>query len=89
MNAATQVPMSIRARLAAMMFPQFFVRGAWAVTLSPYLGQTLNFSGSDIGRTYSTMPRGTIWWVPAGVALAVVVLFALLFRKEDAASAAA
>jgi nucleoside transporter len=43
-----------------MMFLQFFVWGAWFVTLSTYLGRGLNFAGSDIGGAYSTMPWGAI-----------------------------
>jgi len=51
---------SVRARLSAMMFLQFFIWGAWFVTLSTYLGRGLNFSGTDIGAAYSTMPWGAI-----------------------------
>jgi len=43
-----------------MMFLQFFVWGAWFVTLSTYLGQGLHFAGTDIGRAYATMPWGAI-----------------------------
>jgi nucleoside transporter len=51
---------SVRVRLSVMMFLQFFVWGAWFVTLSTYLGQGLGFGGSDIGRAYSTMPWGAL-----------------------------
>jgi nucleoside transporter len=51
---------SVRARLSAMMFLQFFVWGAWFVTLSTYLGRGLGFAGTDIGDAYSTMPWGAI-----------------------------
>jgi nucleoside transporter len=54
------LPTSVRVRLSAMMFLQFFVWGAWFVTLSTYLGRGLNFAGTDIGGAYSTMPWGAI-----------------------------
>ena len=39
------------AQLSGMMFLQFFVWGAWFVTLGTYLG-SIGFSGSEIGYTY-------------------------------------
>jgi nucleoside transporter len=60
MSADLALNPSIRARLAAMMFLQFFIWGAWFVTLSTYLGQGKSFAGSDIGSAYATMPWGAI-----------------------------
>ena len=39
-------------RLSVMMFLEFFVWGAWFVTLGTHLGEDLRFSGSQIGYTY-------------------------------------
>ena len=52
--------MGLRLRLSSMMFLQFFVWGAWFVTMGTFLGIGLSASGSQISLAYLTQSLGAI-----------------------------
>ena len=45
---------SVNVRLRVMMFLQYAIWGAWAVSLGGYMNNTLQFTGLQIGSIYST-----------------------------------
>ena len=51
---------TIRIKLSVMMFLEFFIWGAWFVTLGTFLGNNLNASGSQIAAAFSTQSFGAI-----------------------------
>jgi nucleoside transporter len=50
----------LHARLALMMFLQFFVLGSWLVTTGTYLLETLAFTGNQVGLVYAGTAIGAI-----------------------------
>ena len=47
--------MSIKFRLIAMNFLEFFVWGGWLISIGGYLGGTLHFTGTQIGAVFTTL----------------------------------
>ena len=51
---------TIRIKLSFMMFLEFFIWGAWFVTLGTFLNNNLNASGPETGSVFSTQSWGAI-----------------------------
>ena len=49
-----------RIQLSALMFLEFFIWGAWYVTMGTYLDKVLHASGAQVGAAYSAMAIATI-----------------------------
>ena len=47
--------MSVKGGLITMNFLQFFVWGAWLISLGGYMGGSLHFEGGQIGAIFATM----------------------------------
>ena len=67
--------MQIRVRLSTMMFLEYFIWGAWYVTVGTWLSTTLHFSGQQVGMIAGTTAVGAIL-APFFVGLVADKLFA-------------
>lgn len=49
------MPLSLKLRLIAMSFLQFFIWGSWLITIGAYWFQTRHWTGAEFGAIFSTM----------------------------------
>ena len=54
------ISMATRLKLSSMMFLEFFIWGAWFVTMGTFLARNLAASGSQISLAYLTQSLGAI-----------------------------
>ncbi|MBT1704411.1 nucleoside permease [Chryseosolibacter indicus] len=55
---------NLKIRLTVMNFLEFFVWGAWLISLGGYMIVTLKFSGSEVGSIYATMGVASLFMPP-------------------------
>lgn len=60
--------MSIKLRLVILNFLEFFVWGAWLISLGGYMIVTLHFTGIQVGSVYATMGIASLF-MPAGLGI--------------------
>lgn len=53
--------MNIKGRLIVMNFMEFFVWGAWLISMGGYMIVTLKFSGGQVGSIYATMGLASLF----------------------------
>jgi NHS family xanthosine MFS transporter len=53
--------MSIKLRLTFMNFLEFFIWGAWLISMSQYMFNVLNFTGVQVGSIYGTMGLASLF----------------------------
>src|SRR4030095_5061856 len=53
--------LTTRLQLSVMMFLEFFIWGAWYVTMGTYITNTLHASGKQLGAAYSALAIATIF----------------------------
>jgi nucleoside transporter len=51
---------SLKVKLSAFMFIQYFIWGAWYVSMGTYLANTLKFGGQEIGAAYGAFAIGSV-----------------------------
>jgi len=51
----------LRVQLSLMMFLEYFIKGAWFVTLGTYLMKSLNASGMEVANIFSTQSLGAVF----------------------------
>src|SRR3954454_4759544 len=51
---------SLKIKLSAFMFLQYFIWGAWYVSMGTYLATTLKFGGQEIGAAYGAFAIGSM-----------------------------
>lgn len=82
--------MNVKLRLIVMNFLQYFIWGAWLISLGSYVGNTLHFDGVQIGSFFATMGIASLFmpglmgivadkWIPAQKLLGICHILGAVF----------